>query len=189
VQDCSVSTATDNNWLLWQQLPCKAATDLTTVGYCGSSRQWQAAATVQGCNRSARLSIGINPSKPSGHYTHHQVHLLTYSLPYSMQQSPVCEAGRFSASQEIPRILWNPKVHYRIHKCPPPVLILSHLDPVHTSTFHFLKIHLNIIFLPPVLTPTTPRSAHTVYLLVCVLCGSENKQRLFHCTALTDWFV
>jgi hypothetical protein len=30
------------------------------------------------------------------------------------------------------------------------------------------------------------RSAHTVYL--CVLCGSENKQRLFHCAALTDWF-
>ena len=32
-----------------------------------------------------------------------------------------------------------------------------------------------------------PRSAHTVYL--CVLCGSENKQRLFHCTALTGWFL
>ena len=31
------------------------------------------------------------------------------------------------------------------------------------------------------------RSAHTVYL--CVLCGSENKQRLFPHTALTDWFV
>jgi DNA-directed RNA polymerase subunit RPC12/RpoP len=31
------------------------------------------------------------------------------------------------------------------------------------------------------------RSAHTVYS--CVLCGSENKQRLFHCTALTDWFL
>ena len=31
------------------------------------------------------------------------------------------------------------------------------------------------------------RSAHRVYL--CVLCGSENKQRLFHCTALTDWLV
>jgi hypothetical protein len=30
-------------------------------------------------------------------------------------------------------------------------------------------------------------SAHTVYL--CVLCGSENKQRLFHRTALTDWFL
>ena len=31
------------------------------------------------------------------------------------------------------------------------------------------------------------RSAHTVYL--CDLCGSENKQRLFPYTALTDWFV
>jgi len=31
------------------------------------------------------------------------------------------------------------------------------------------------------------RSARTVYL--CVLYGSENKQRLFHCTALTDWFL
>ena len=31
------------------------------------------------------------------------------------------------------------------------------------------------------------RSAHTVYL--CVLCGSESKQRLFPYTALTDWFL
>jgi hypothetical protein len=55
---------------------------------------------------------------------------ITY-LPH--EASPSWEPKRFAASQEIHRILWKSKVHYRIHKCPPPVPILSQLNQVPIS--------------------------------------------------------
>ena len=78
--------------------------------------------------------------------------VLTYLLTYSMVQSLSWAANWFAASQEIPRISRNPKVHYRTHKRPPPVSILGQPNPVHIPTSHLLEIHPNIIH------PSTPRS-------------------------------
>jgi hypothetical protein len=68
-----------------------------------------------------------------------------------MEQGPSWEANWFTASQEILRVLWNPKVPHRTHKRPPPIPILSQPNPVLTPTSRFLKIHHNIIL------PSTPR--------------------------------
>jgi len=53
-------------------------------------------------------------------------HVGPANLTYSLHEAIFLEkANRFSASQEISHTLWNPKVNYRIHKCPSPVPILS----------------------------------------------------------------
>jgi hypothetical protein len=72
-------------------------------------------------------------------------HTSHVNLPtYSTEQRRSWGANRFSASQEIPHILRNPKFHYRIHDRLSPVSILSQINP-DLALFHFLKIHFNII--------------------------------------------
>jgi hypothetical protein len=62
-----------------------------------------------------------------------------------MELRPSWKAASCAATQELPNILWNPKVHYRVHKSPPLVCVLRKINLVQTTSSYLSKIRFNIV--------------------------------------------
>jgi len=60
-----------------------------------------------------------------------------------MKQS---HSRKHSTHSATPRLLWRPKVYYRVHKSQPLVSILCQMHLIHTFPPYFTYIHSNIIF-------------------------------------------
>jgi hypothetical protein len=69
---------------------------------------------------------------PSGQFLYRR------AITNYMVLSPSWEAVSLAATHEIPSILWNTKVHYRVHKSPPPVSTLRQNNSVHTIPFNLV---------------------------------------------------
>jgi hypothetical protein len=80
------------------------------------------------------------------HYFLHRNASLQFLLDITNSMEQInWEANCHSANQEIPLLVWNPKVHYLVHKSPLLVPVLRQMNVVHILPTYFTRIHSNII--------------------------------------------
>jgi hypothetical protein len=101
-----------------------------------------------------------------------------------VEESPSWKANSHSASQQILRILLNPKIHYRLQKGPPLDPILSQMNLIHALLTYFPMNHSYIYIFPSIprfskwylpLRDTCPARLTILDLITLIIRSEEHK--------------
>jgi hypothetical protein len=97
--------------------------------------------------------------------------LQTEHVKNFMKHIPSWEAATRSPGQNIPHLLRNPKVHYRVHHSLTLGPALGQMNPIHSFASYFLKTHLNVALI------SMARSSNCYFPLKSF---DKNFVRIFH---------
>jgi len=86
--------------------------------------------------------LSVNNAKKYLKMSEARIPSLSDQIINCIEQRPSCETNSHSASQEIPRLLWNSKVHYLVSISPPQVHALIQMHPVSLRSIIILSSRL-----------------------------------------------
>lgn len=145
-----VQNAVSNILILRRGLYSEASQQNRDTNFCGYvAMRWKIynLICVRRIMSSSLLSVAYPVFRAHGNELRLSRSATCYIYINNSMENSIGEANTVSTNQDIPRALYNPKIHYYVHKSPQVDPILRQMNPSHIFKACSFKVHFNIIFL------------------------------------------